>query len=169
MLVVLLIAPAASACSDNDTAQDKFTHTAERYALQKEPGWQLQEAVDPRPDDPIAANDRPPMDWYAEYVRSSYTEMVRLSGHAATVAQSRAALEAVNFSFEEADVAGFDLALSGGSALDESGPAFLLFPGGPGTLILLSYEVGTEELVAFAHTVEAANEDEWRASGGVTR
>ena len=95
--------------------------------------------------------------------------MVRLSGHAATVAQSRAALEAVNFSFEEADVAGFDSALAGRSALDESGPALLLFPGGPGTLILLSYEVGIEELVAFARTFEAANEDEWRASGGVTR
>jgi hypothetical protein len=127
ILVVLLVAPATSACSDNDTAQDKLTHTAERYALQKDPRWELQEAVDPRPDDPIAANDRPPMDWYAEYVRSSYTEMVRLSGHDATVAQSRAALEAVNFSFEERlNVAGFDLALSGGSALDESGPALLL-------------------------------------------
>ena len=129
MLVVLLVAPATSACSDNDTAREKLKHSAERYALQKDPGWELQEAVDPRPDDPIAANDRPPMDWYVEYVRSSYTEMVRLSGHNATVAQSRAALEAVNFSFEEVDVAGFDLALSGGSALEESGPALLLSPG----------------------------------------
>jgi hypothetical protein len=168
-LILLILTPATSACSDNDTAQDKLTHAAERYALQQDPGWELQEAVDPRPDDAIAAHDRPPMDWYAEYVRSSYTEMVRLSGHDATVAESRAALEAVDFSFEQADVAGFDLALSGRSEVDESGPSVLLLSGGPGTLILLSYEVGIEELAAFAGTVEAANEDEWRASGGVTR
>ncbi len=95
--------------------------------------------------------------------------MVRLSGHDATVAESRAALEAVDFSFEQVDVAGFDLALSGRSEVDGSGPSVLLLSGGPGTLILLSYEVGIEELAVFAGTVEAANEDEWRASGGVTR
>ncbi len=83
--------------------------------------------------------------------------------------RSHVLLEAVDFSFEQADVAGFDLALSGRSEVDESGPSILLLSGGSGTLMLLSYEVGIGELAAFAGTVEAANEDEWRASGGVTR
>ena len=167
-LVALTIAVAVPGCSGN-ARRDTSAANDEAYALQQNPSWKLQEAIDPRPEDPIAANDRPPMDWYAEYVRSDHTVMVRLSGHDASVEVSRAALEAVGFSFVKANVAGNESALRGHSEADQSGPSLVLLPTGTRTLVLLSYDAGLEELTAFASGVKTVSKADWIAAGGVVR
>ena len=63
---------------------------------------------DPPADAPIASLERPPLEWYAEYVQSSTSQssMVRLSGHRATFDETRAALEELGFALD--DVATLD-------------------------------------------------------------
>lgn len=168
--LLLAVVVAVAACNDDDdTGQAVSTADNGPYALQADASWELQEAVDLADDDPIAEHDRPPLDWYAEYTRSSHTELVRLSGHDAALEESRAALEAIGFVFDEARVAGVDAALLGRSEIEQSGPSVLLLPGGTGTLLVLSYDVDPEDLTAFAASVETVGEDAWIAAGGVIR
>lgn len=101
MLIRLVVAVGLSAvvltaCSDDGAVGDP---PAEMYALQPDDSWQLHEAVDPKADDPLTARERPSLDWYAEYVRSQHTEMVRLSGHGADLEETRTELERLGFAF----------------------------------------------------------------------
>ena len=43
------------------------TATVAGYTLLSSDAWTLVEAHDPLADDPLAGNERPPLDWYAEY------------------------------------------------------------------------------------------------------
>lgn len=136
------------------------------YALQRDPDWNLQEAVDPPPNDRLAARDRPPMDWYAEYISGSV--MVRLSGHAASPVQARRALGSVGFEFDAIELPRHGPAHVGTAPSDESGPTVLVMAGHDNTLLLLSYEADAADLVDFAATVSTATPEEWRAHGGIS-
>lgn len=168
VVVIGVSAVALAACSDGDVAGD-IDAPAGIYAVQTDDGWQLQEAVDPTADDPVAANERPALDWYAEYVRSEYTEMVRLSGHGADVEAAQAGLEQLGFTFDSVTVAGHEEALAGADPRDESSPEVLLVKSGDRTLMALSYDVEREVLADFMQSVEVTGRDDWVAAGGVVR
>jgi hypothetical protein len=78
-LSVLLFgaALAVTACSDDDdltqpsSSSSSAPSDASVYAVMTDDAWTLQEAVDPPADSPIASIERPPLEWYAEYVQSS--------------------------------------------------------------------------------------------------
>ena len=132
--------------------------------------WTLQEAVDPPVDDPIASLDRPPLDWYAEYVRSSPTEsqMVRLSGHRMTFDEARADLEDLGFEFADIEVDGWR-SIGGSATADPVGPAVVLLENGSTSLMVLTYELELDDLAEVAGTIEAVDEATWVDAGGVVR
>jgi len=144
---------------------------AARYAVLDDPSWRLQEAVRPGAGDPLRSVERPPLVWYAEYVAAptpSEGLMVRLSGHDVPAAQARAALEAVGFELGPVAVAGWS-ATGGSSPADPSGPDVLLLDHGPGSFLLLSYEVDVEALARLAARLRVLDEQGWVRVGGVLR
>ena len=165
--IVLLVAfLVASGCTDGE---GDASAPPPRFAVADAPGWDLQQAVDPPAADPVAAVDRPPLDWYAEYGRDDATEMVRLSGHDASLAEARSSLEEVGFAFDEAEVDGHDEALVGWQEADPSGPAVVLLGAGSRVLVLLSYELDGAALTTFGGSVRTVDEQEWIDAGGVVR
>lgn len=146
-LAVALSAAALAGCSDDDAAGD-VDALAGTYAVQTDDGWEVQEAVDPAAGDPRTESERPPLDWYAEYVRSDYTEMVRLSSHEANISETRAELERLGFEFSDAVIPGGRDGVAGRSPGDQSSP---------------------EVLSAFMGSIEGATRDEWLDAGGVIR
>lgn len=162
--LVLTVGIVLAGCTDDGSSPPA---TAGSYALAHVPGWELRDAADLGPDDPIAAIERPPLDWYAEYVDSSSSESIRLSGHDATLADAQAALEAVGFGFEDATVAGRDRAVVGRSTIEDGGPSLVLLAADGRTVILLSYEVTAQGLTDFAGSVVGASEADWIAAGGI--
>lgn len=168
VIVIGACAVALAACSNDDVAGD-IDAPAEIYAVQTDDGWHLQEAVDPAADDPLTANERPALDWWAEYVRAKYTEMVRLSGHVADLEETQAELEQLGFTFDRVTVPGHEEALAGTDPRDESSPEMLLVKSGDRTLMALSYEVERGDLADFMQSVEVTGRDDWVAAGGVVR
>ena len=144
------------------------------YAVVSDDDWSLQEAVDPPQDDTFASAERPPMDWYSEHVRTVLVpggaegQMVRLSGHSASIGESRAELEALGWEFEILALDGWE-GVGGISPADPASPAVVLLDHGSTTLMLLSYELTVDEVTAFAGSVEAVDETTWEASDGVIR
>lgn len=167
-VAVALGAVALAGCSDDEAASDGYAASA-TYAVQTDDGWQVQEAVDPAANDPLATRQRPPLDWYGEYVRSDHTEMVRLSGHDASLGDTRSALEQLGFEFSDAAVAVWGEGVAGRHPGDESSPELLLVPSGERTLMALSYDVPPDVLLDFMGSVEGAERDEWVDAGGVIR
>lgn len=137
--------------------------------MQTDDGWQVQEAVDLATDDPLATRQRPPLDWYGEYVRSDYTEMVRLSGHAASLTDTRSKLEELGFEFRDVTIPGWEDGVAGSQPGDESSPEVLLVSSGKRTLMALSYDVPSEVLFEFMESVERSERDAWVDAGGVIR
>lgn len=165
---IALSAAALAGCSDDDAAED-VDALAGTYAVQTDDGWEVQEAVDPAAADPLTERERPPLDWYAEYIRSDHTEMVRLSGHPASISETRAELEQLGFRFGDVIVPGRGDAVAGSHPGDQSSPEVLLLSSGERTLMALSYDVPRDVLLAFMGNVEGATRDEWLAAGGVIR
>jgi hypothetical protein len=174
-LSVLLFgaALAVTACSDDDdltqpSSSSSAPSEASVYAVVIDDAWTLQEAVDPPADSPIASIERPPLEWYAEYVQSSASEssMVRLSGHQATFDDTRAALEEAGFTFEDISLQHWQGA--GGSApADPASPTIVVLANGAATLMALSYELDLDQLTAVADTIEGVDQSTWVAAGGV--
>ncbi len=143
------------------------------YAVVNDQEWSLQEAVDPPQDDAFASAERPAMEWYSEHVRTvpvsggAEGQMVRLSGHSASISESRAALEALEWEFEILELDGWEG--FGSIPVDPTRPAVVLLDHGSTTFILLSYELTVDEVATFAGSVEAVDETTWEASDGVIR
>jgi len=142
----------------------------QRYALLRAERWKFNEAIDLADGDPLASIDRPPVDWYAEYERSSASrsEMVRLSGHRASLDEHRAELEKVGFELSDVDVEG-RRAIGGSDRDDAASPAVLLLEQGGRSLLLLSYDLSLEELARLSEHLEPADRAAWLAAGGVIR
>lgn len=166
---VLLLGSGAAACGDevDEGGAGEAAGDSAPYGLLRSDGWEIREAVDPIGGDPVGGFDRPSAAWWAEYVleEPDRSSLMVLSGHDATIDETRAALDGTVGSFEAADVAGWDGAVQA-SFVDSAGGVVLL-PAGGGTLRLLSSEVGADELVGLASSVEAVAAQEWVAAGGV--
>lgn len=161
-----LSAAALAGCADDASEANA---TSDTYAVQTDGGWQVQEAVDLAADDPLATRQRPPLDWYGEYVRSDHTEMVRLSGHGASLGDTRSELELLGFEFSDVTVPGRRDGVAGNNPGDGSSPEVLLVSSGERTLMALSYDVPRDVLLDFMGSVEGAERDEWVDAGGVIR
>lgn len=171
-LSVLLLGAtlAVTACSDDDLTQPSSSSSSapaleSTYAVLTDDAWTLQEAVDPPADAPIASIERPPLEWYAEYVQSSTSEsvMVRLSGHQATFDDTRSALEDLGFTLDDLSMQHWRGA--GGSA-DPASPTIVVLANGSTTLTALSYELDLDRLTAIAETIEGVDQSTWVAAGG---
>jgi hypothetical protein len=167
---VLLVSGCASG---SKAAQPASTRTdAERhYALLADPGWTFKEAIDPRSDDPAAAAERPAVDWYDEYERSTSaneSQTVRISGHATTFEQSRTELEQQGFDFSAVTVDGWQ---SVGGVIPEDTPQskVIVLANGTSSLLVLSYELSLDDLALLAEKVRPADKATWVAAGGVIR
>lgn len=156
-------------CADDDGSGPEPA-TAQAYALLHDPEWELQAAVDPKPDDPLASVERPPLDWYAEFVRwpsANESNMVRLSGHATSFDESVAQLTELTFELEDTEVDGWRAA--GGSTQEAGGADLLVLEHGDRSIIVLSHEVSLDVLVDVASRIEPADAAAWEAAGGVVR
>lgn len=167
-LAAALSAAALTACSDDDAASD-VNAASDTYAVQADDDWQVQEAVDLAADDPLATSERPPLDWYAEHVRTDRTEMVRLSGHGDRLGDTRSEHEQLGFEFRDVTVPGWGEGLAGNHPADASSPELLLVSFGERSLMALSYDVPADVLLEFMGSVEGADRDEWVDAGGVIR
>jgi hypothetical protein len=151
---------------------------AEPYALLHAPGWELDRALDAGPDDVVGAGEQPPVEWFAEYERSTVgappadsgfpgtmltVDAVRVSGHVATMDAFREAYEGYGFVFRPSPLGDRAALVATASPTD---PAILVAEMGPGTVLLLSYGLGTDELVELAAHLAPADEAAWLAAGG---
>ena len=163
--IVLGLLVMVAACTDSGGTAS--------HAVVGDEEWSLQAAVDPPPDDALASAERPPMDWYSEHVRTvpvsggAEGQMVRLSGHRASINESRVALEAVGWEFDSVQVDGWE-GVGGTNPVDSASPTVVLLDNRSATIMLLSYELTVDEVAAFAGSVEAVDETRWEASDGVT-
>lgn len=156
--------PATTTLTELVTSESPTWFTDAPYALASAPGWTLQEAVDPGPDNP-ASLARPPMEWYVEYLDGN--ALVVLAGHAVGIDDTRAELESLGFAFEEAQIAGFDRALEGRSIVEVNGATVVLLDTGTGAISLHSYDADSDQLRSLAATVGPASRSAWLAVGGV--
>jgi hypothetical protein len=174
-LSVLLLGAtlAVTACSDDDDLTQPSSSSSSApalestYAVLTDDAWTLQEAVDPPADAPIASIERPPLEWYAEYVQSSTSEsaMVRLSGHQASFDDTRSALEDLGFTLDDLSMQHWRGA--GGSApADPASPTIVVLANGSTTLTALSHELDLDRLTAIAETIEGVDQSTWVAAGG---
>jgi hypothetical protein len=91
---------------------------------------------------------------------------VRTSGHRASVDDVRAAYEGFGFTFEEATVAGREALAATAAAND---PTVVVIALGDDVVVLLSYQLPVDELVALAADVEPVDAASWVAAGGQIR
>lgn len=137
------------------------------YLLLAAEGWELQEAVDPAADDPIATIERPPLLWYAEYEQGAADtpSRVRVSGHDGDLA---AVLDALvpGFGFEDRTIDGRPALVGRGN--DPLGPSVVVLEHGTTSVMVLSYELPVEQLADLATRVEEVDEAGWAAAGGVS-
>lgn len=168
MAAACLLAIVAGCTDSSDGA------TPDTYAVVTDDDWELQEAVRPPPDDPIASRARPPMDWYSEHVRTlpvaggAEGQMVRLSGHSMAIGETRAALAHLGFEFEAIPLGRWE-GVGGTAPSDPTSPSLVLLGHDSSTFVLLSYELSPDDLALFARSVQAVDEETWVASGGVIR
>lgn len=168
-VTVVCLLTIVAACTDSSEEA-----MPDGYAVVTDDDWELQEAVRPAPDDPIASSAQPPMDWYSEHVRTlpvaggAEGQMVRLSGHSMPIGEPRAAFARLGFEFEEISLDGWE-GVGGTAPSDPTGPSVVLLGRDSLTLVLLSYELSPDDLALFAGSVEAVDEETWVASGGVIR
>ena len=157
-------------CSGSKGPSSKATERAGAhesvYFVTRAQGWPpAKQAYKPRSDDPITSRTEPTLDWYADHERlpdPRRSEAVRLSGHDVPIGQLEDAL--AGFSLRARHVHG--LQARAGSGPD--GPRVVLLPVGPGyTLMTLSYDLGIDDLVEWTNALEAVDEAEWVAAGGV--
>ena len=145
------------------------------YALLRTWGWELDEAVDPPPDASFLTAARPVPAWWAEYHRSSTggvpagagpveVERIVLSGHRSTVGSCRDDLERFGFTFVPVTSLGPAAIVGTAAATD---PTVLVHQLGDATVMVLSYELSPDELVALAADVVPADAAAWLAAGGV--
>lgn len=167
LAVLLMVAPACRAESTSNQGARRAEH---RYAVLHDGAWRLQEAVDPPPDDHGASIERPPLDWYAEYVpaTSSSGQALRLSGHQASFHRARSELEDLGFILDEVDVENWT-GVGGTTAESGARPTLVLLHNGRSSLMLLSYEIELGALTRLAGAIETVDEKAWTDGGGVVR
>lgn len=167
------VAPTADGGTSAPAASD------ERYALLRDPTWELGEAHPAATEGPMAED--PPARWYAEYRRigvgpnprgapgtsavegSTWVERVRLSGHDADLAEMRSTYASFGFTVDDATDAGRPALTVVGS---ETNPDGIVLDQGGVRVLLLSYELTVDELLDLAGRVEPADEAAWIAVGG---
>jgi hypothetical protein len=172
-LCTIAVATLVSGCSPGAEKTSRSVGRGDagrHYALLADDRFELQEALDPPAGDPLTSIERPLLDWYAEYVRSSETssQMVRISGHQTTFDQSRVQLEDKGFQFRDVTVEGWR-AIGGSIPGDSPGEAVLVLENGESSLAVLSYELTLDDLVALAAKIEPASAARWVRAGGVIR
>lgn len=169
ILLSVLLAIAAACDRAEPGSQEGAQQAEHRYALLRDGAWRLQDAADPAADDRVASIERPPLDWYAEYVETAPRRaMVRLSGHRATFDGARSELEEVGFVLDDVDIESWT-ATGGTTTETGSRPTVILLDNGGSSLILLSYELGADALAQLAGAVETADDAAWARAGGVVR
>lgn len=141
-----------------------------RFVIFDNADWKFSEAVDYPPDlGPLAAVE-PSLDWYAEYERliphtdeqSIEGQGLRVSGHEVDLASHR--VELIGANLTAATVNGKD-ALAG--AGPDSKPAFVTVAFGENyTVMLLSYELASTDLLEIAGKLRPACSEEWVEAGG---
>ncbi|MGQ0521773.1 MAG: hypothetical protein ACT4PX_11570 [Actinomycetota bacterium] len=164
--VCLSVTPA---CGQDAASRDRDDLGDHPYALLRDSTWQLQEALDP-PDDSEASIERPVLDWYAEYAKTtqSGSQMVRLSGHRATFDVARSELEDIGLVLDEVDVEDWT-AVGGTTAETGSRPTAVLLDKGGSSLMLLSYELELDVLARLAGVIVPVDQEGWIDAGGVVR
>ena len=174
-------APAGSDVPDPVDATDGSAEPP-TYVLLRAPRWELTRALDPAGNEPLNQLEEPPVDWFAEYNRSTpgdpppdsgltgtvlQVESVRISGHQAGLDAFRAEYEALGFTFAPASVSGplgAGAAMTAGGA--ESDPAVLVVESGPMAVMLLSYQLTSDDLVTLAADLEPVDDAGWLVAGG---
>ena len=152
--LVVAIAALMIACDGGGSgASEDADGSGQPYVTLADEAWPLQEAIDPVPDAPLTALERPPLLW--------------LSGHDATLARTRSELEALGFAFGDVPVDGWRAV--GGETPDGSGASIVVLDNGPTSLMVLSHEIGVEELADLAAHVDRVDQAAWVAAGGVVR
>lgn len=151
------------------------------YVLLDAPRWELDDAIDPRPDDPVMSFEQPPMLWFAEYRRltpgeapddGGFTgtvligESVRVSMHDIGIAAFTGVYEGYGFTFGPASGDDRSVQVATGSPTE---PAILIRPMGATTLLLLSYQLTTDQLVELSKDLYPATTQDWLAAGGEIR
>jgi hypothetical protein len=173
LVCAVAVAAMLGGCSseaDKTTPSRRGSDAARHYALLVDENWRLQEARDPRADDPLSALERPPLDWYDEYVPLLPNEsaLVRISGHAVTFDQTLVELERQLFQLHDVTVEGWR-AVAGTRPGDTPPEALLVLDNGDSTLQVLSYELSLADLTALAGKIEPASTATWVHAGGVIR
>ena len=168
--IVAAVASCSSTHGSSSAPTDAGGVAAGRYALLTDGAWKLQEAVDFAANDPNASVEKPAVDWYDEYVRSTRTssQMVRVSGHLADFNQSRAEIEKLGIALHEVTINGWRAV--GGLISDVSPPgALLVLDHGSSAIEMLSYELSLDELSALASRIKLADSATWIRAGGIVR
>lgn len=171
-LVSLLVVAVAVAACNGDAALPSGSRgdaiDRRPYAVLVADAWPLQEAVDLADDSPFNAVERPPLEWFAEYVAGSPngSSMIRLSGHLATFADTRSALQELGFTFGEIPLQHWN-GVGGSAPADPASPTIIVLDNASTTLMLLSYELELDQLTTIADKVEGVDQSAWITMGGV--
>lgn len=172
LVCAIVLAALTGGCSSDSEKVVPTSSDADRhYALLADAGWTLQEAIDPRADDPLIAAERPALDWYDEYVRSpsaTESQMVRVSGHEADFDESRGAFEDRGYQLDDVTIAGRQAA-GGFLPGDTPRSSLLVLDNNGSTLLVLSYELNLADLTALAEKIRPVSAAAWIAAGGVIR
>ena len=135
------------------------------YRLHAGGGWSLNEAYNATPEGTATAGLEPSLDWYAEYEAPPLASprRIRLSGHGGTVENVAGAMK--GFGFESARVGASDGLV--GDSPDAAGPSVVVFAARPDyCLMALSYELSSDELIAWSEDLVPVSESEWIKAGG---
>jgi hypothetical protein len=169
-LVVLVSLGAGFACRDAGSGSAGVTTTSAGpagavYLARPDDQWTLKEAYNPLPENTLTRTVEPSLDWYAEYEAppANSPRRVRLSGHSSGVDQVAAELK--GFTLEPAIVGSYK-GLAGVSS-DPIGPSAVVFAvRADFSVIVLSYELPVEGLLAWTDGLKTVTESEWTETGG---
>ncbi len=136
------------------------------YAEADVDGWLVAEHIDPDAGAAPSLPGDPAMDWYSSYERSVTTgdvtsvSTVRVSGHA--LAMTALAEQLPGRTFEPASVGRFE-ALAGVPPAATEPAIALLDVDGRSAVMVLSYELSLDELLAWSEHVRLVSDEEWSA------
>lgn len=168
--LVVALALAAVACTQPRTQESRPSSSDSEYVLYDGPDWTLKRAVNPVESDPVMSKVEPSLDWFAEFQRrrdiepgvSYEVRQIRLSGHRASLDSLRAELRGITL--ESKTVNG----RSGMAGQSPDGrPSIVAYEVGDGyAVMVLSHEVGLDELMSWTRQLKRVSESEWTESGG---
>jgi hypothetical protein len=153
----------ATACSSSGSESTGAGGTV--YFVAGADGWTLKRALKPAAGG-VAHRAEPTLEWYAEHERyptPERSQAVRLSGHRAPMAVVVGPLAGLGLA--ERRVRGVHARVGGGGGGE---PAIVVLEvNATYTVMVLSYELGAEELVAWTNGLKQVDEAEWVRRGGV--